>query len=357
LIAIDAVAVRGAFRLEASFRSDARVVGIYGPSGSGKTTLLDCIAGLLRPRSGEIAIGGTWLYSSEKGIDVPPEQRRIGYVFQDGRLFPHLSVRENLLFGWRAVPPDQRRFALGEVASILDLGALLDRSPLGLSGGEARRVAVGRALLTSPRLLILDEPLSGLDQALRRRVLAHLLHLKQRLDVFMLYVSHSFSDFLPLVDSMGILREGRIVRVGSPAALLGEADVGEPEPLEVTLQGTVTDVFPERGYAIAEIGGARFQLPLEDEKAGATVFVSLRADQVILAVEGAPRTSARNVLRGVVTEVRDLGARVLVGVDVGPLIFAEVTRSAIEELGLRPGREVHALFKVRSLRAVSLPSE
>lgn len=182
----------GGFRLEAAFQAPAQgVTALFGPSGAGKTTLVNIIAGLVRPDQGRVALGQRVLFDSAQGVNLPPERRRVGLVFQDGRLFPHLSVRSNLTYGLRLLPPEQRRLELEEVVELMGISHLLARRPATLSGGEKQRVGVGRALLTSPELLLLDEPLASLDQGRKDEVLPFLARLPQRLQVPMIYVSHS----------------------------------------------------------------------------------------------------------------------------------------------------------------------
>ena len=184
---------------------------VFGPSGSGKTTLLQCIAGLRRPLEGRIVLGGRVLLDTAAGVDLPPRERRLGYVSQGGDLFPHLTVRRNIRFGERRADEGRVR----DVATLLEIDGLLERLPRELSGGEAQRVALARALLSDPELLLLDEPLSSLDLALRRRVIAYIVRVKREFDVPCLYVTHSPEEVLALADAVALLDRGRLVRVGS----------------------------------------------------------------------------------------------------------------------------------------------
>jgi molybdate transport system ATP-binding protein len=197
--------------VDVSFRSDARTVALFGHSGAGKTSVLNAIAGLLDPDAGRIAIDGELLLDTAQGVSVPVAQRRIGYVFQDGRLFPHLSVRRNLLYG-APEQPASRDIDLGAIVDLLELGGLLERRPQNLSGGERQRVAVGRALLSNPRALLLDEPLTGLHAEARVQVLDYLLRLKKELRVFTVLVTHHADEVGALADEVVRLAGGRIVR-------------------------------------------------------------------------------------------------------------------------------------------------
>ena len=211
------VAVRkrlGDFTLQVELAfAQVGVTAFFGPSGSGKTSLVNCIAGLLRPDQGRIVLQERVLFDSAAGVDLPPEHRRLGYVFQEGRLFPHLSVRSNLLYGFKLLPAGQRRIHLEQVVELMGLEPLLERRPATLSGGEKQRVAVGRALLASPRLLIMDEPLASLDQERKDEVLPFLARLPRRLDMPIVYVSHAMSEILALSAQVVRLARGQVVEL------------------------------------------------------------------------------------------------------------------------------------------------
>jgi molybdate transport system ATP-binding protein len=353
MIRCDVRVARGTFRLDAALHATSRVSGLFGPTGSGKTTLLLALAGLVRPARGRIEVNGVSFFDSERGTNVPPEKRGLGVVFQEGRLFPHLTVRGNLRFS----RPSPRAAGPGfdEIVRLLDLEPLLDRPIAELSGGQARLVAVGRALMARPRLLLLDEPLTGLDPARRRSVLAYLLRIKDSLDVTVLLVSHVFSDHLALADEVALIHDGRIATTGTPEDVmvnaLGEAGAGT---VETTLPGTVVEVSGTE--ATVDCSGARFILHLEGAAAGDTAYITVNAQEALLAVGDAPRTSARNVLRGTVARIREAEDHVLVEIDAGPRIWAEVTAGSLQRLGLAPGRETFVLIKAAAVRGVALPA-
>ena len=219
MLSVDFEKRLGAFHLEAHFGTAERAVALYGPSGSGKTTIVNAIAGLVRPDSGRIVADGTVLFDSATGIDVPAHRRGIGYVFQEGRLFPHITVRRNLHFGrWmRGLPHDGA--AESGVVRLLELGALLDRRPGRLSGGERQRVAIGRALLMQPRLLLLDEPLASLDSGLKAEILPYLEALRDEAKIPIVYVSHQPDEVRRLATGLVSVRAGRVVAVGGPDAV------------------------------------------------------------------------------------------------------------------------------------------
>lgn len=219
---------RGAFALEADCRSRDRTTGVLGPSGAGKSTLLALIGGLLTPACGRIVLGDRVLFDSGRGIDVPVRQRGLGHVFQEGRLFPHLSVRQNLLYGRRFGGIRGAHPTLDEVVDLLDIGPLLSRLPRGLSGGEHQRVALGRALLAGPAGLLMDEPLAALDPARRREILPYLERLARDAGVPILYVSHAHDEVARLAATTILLEDGRVTAAGPTAAVLARADARPP---------------------------------------------------------------------------------------------------------------------------------
>lgn len=191
---VDIALPRGSPPIHASFMAPAGITALFGPSGVGKTSILDAVAGLLKPVRGRISVEGSALFDSDHCIDVPPEKRACGYVFQDGRLFPHRNVRDNLLYGWRLAAPERRWMALEEAVAFLDIGGLLHRMPRTLSGGEAQRVAIGRALLSGPRFLVMDEPLSSLDAPRREEIMTVIERIRDELALPILYVSHDRAE-------------------------------------------------------------------------------------------------------------------------------------------------------------------
>jgi molybdate transport system ATP-binding protein len=220
---VSAVAHIGEFSLDADFKSESRVTAIFGPSGSGKTSVLNVIAGLLRPARGRVAVDGTVLLDTGTGVFVPPHRRRIGYVFQDDRLFPHLSVKGNLLYGRIFTRSSHQHASFEEVIDLLDLGSLLHRGIAALSGGEKQRVAIGRALLSSPRLLLLDEPLSSLDERRKDEVMPFLEKLRDRASMPIVYVSHVLSEIERLAGTVVLMGSGRVLAVDDASRLKAKA--------------------------------------------------------------------------------------------------------------------------------------
>jgi molybdate transport system ATP-binding protein len=217
---------QGDFFINATFEgAESGVTALYGPSGAGKTSVVNMVAGLMRPDTGRINVNGLCLFDAVRHIDLPPERRRIGYVFQDGRLLPHLSVRANLTYGMRLTPADRRFVNFDAVVDLLGIGHLLDRRPAKLSGGEKQRVAIGRALLTSPAMLLMDEPLASLDASRKAEVLPFIMRLSREFAIPTLYVSHSLDEILNLADRLVIMEAGQVAACGDLADLLSRPEL------------------------------------------------------------------------------------------------------------------------------------
>jgi molybdate transport system ATP-binding protein len=333
------------------------VVAFFGPSGCGKSTIVMAAAGLLQPDSCRIDLDGTTLADSANGVSLPPEKRRIGLVFQDARLFPHMSVRSNLRFGMRRAPPGPIR--LGDVVDLLGIGRLLDRRPRTLSGGERQRVAIGRALLAQPKLLAMDEPLASLDGPRKAEILPFLARLKTALALPILYVTHSPDELASLADTLILLDAGRVIAAGPLAQIVTRTDLplANRDDAGAVLTARVVAHDVNRQLTALQAGGTRLWVPLIEREAGATLRVRVPAREVILASEQPSLTSAHNAIAGRVRWIRHEPARhetlVEVALDDGSLL-ARVTPDAIELLGLAPGREVMALIKSVSIEI--LPS-
>jgi molybdate transport system ATP-binding protein len=217
---------QGDFFIDAAFTgAESGVTALFGPSGAGKTSLIHMVAGLMRPDVGRITINNLCLFDSKQGVNLPPENRRIGYVFQDGRLFPHLSVRANLTYGMRLTRADRRFVDFDAVVDLLGIGHLLTRRPAKLSGGEKQRVAIGRAFLTSPAMLLMDEPLASLDASRKSEVLPFILRLSREYTIPILYVSHILSEIRKLADHLVIMDMGRVIAFGKLDDLLSKPEL------------------------------------------------------------------------------------------------------------------------------------
>jgi len=348
-LAVSITGRNGRFPVEADFAADWGVTALFGHSGAGKTTLLKMIAGTLRPESGRIAVGDFTLFDAEEGINLPPEKRRIGYVFQEARLFPHMSVKRNLTYArWAGHRQATRSF--DEVVALLGIDHLLDRRPSTLSGGERQRVAIGRALLSDPALLLLDEPLSSLDHARRQEILPFIERLRDESHVPIVYVSHEIDEVARLADEIVLLSAGRVTASGAAADVFPLIDA-EGEGGGVLLEGMVSS-YDER-YKLAEIdlGGASFQLSDAGLKQNMHVRLRVRARDVSIARKVPEKISIRNVLPVTVTAITmDDGPNAYVSLDFqGRRLGARLTRRSVDELALRSADYVVALVKAVSV--------
>ena len=341
------------FTLDVAVDCSYPVTAIFGPSGAGKTTLLNLVAGLLQPDVGEIRLGDRVLFSSETGVNLPPEARRVGYVFQEDLLFPHLSVVENMRYGYDLLSPRSRRFDVAPIADLMGLTGLMDRRPARLSGGERQRVALARAILTSPDLLLMDEPLASLDQELKDRIIPYLRHIRTDLGIPILYVSHSVAEILELTGQVIVLKSGRVLAHGDffhvvhhPAVLpLAEAHGFENVlPVEVVAQGGTRDGCRVR------FEDQDLRVPPCDRPVGSRIFIGIRANDIILSRRRPDGLSIRNAMRGRILDMQDVDGKQLVYVDVGKRLAVEVTLEAVEELGLEVGDTVMCLVKAHSIR-------
>jgi molybdate transport system ATP-binding protein len=333
----------GDFRLDAAFEgSGDGVTVLFGPSGAGKSSVLAAVAGAATPDGGRIALGDQVLFDSRAGIDLPMERRRIGWVFQDVRLFPHLSVEGNLRFGLKRAPAGPIRFE--EVVETLGVGHLLHRRPRELSGGERQRIGLGRALLSQPRLLLMDEPLAALDAARRAEILPFFEKIKG-FGVPILYVTHSLAEAVRLGDRLAVMREGKVMAQGPLAEVVSRPDLmlgGSHAREGAALQGEVTG--EDGGLTVVRTGGWDIRVPRIE--AGGPVRLYVLARDVMLALDKPTRISARNLLAGRVATLHAEHGRVLVRVeDGGASLLAALTPDAVEALELKPGVQVWAVVK------------
>lgn len=343
---IDVDHVREHFRLTARFSSAPGLTALFGRSGSGKSTLVDIIGGLIRPTHGRVAVDGQVLVDTDRGLFVPKHRRRIGYVFQDSRLFPHLSVRNNLLYGrWFAQSSGGGSGDLMSVVELLGIGALLDRQPDSLSGGERQRVAIGRALLAHPRLLLMDEPLASLDEARRAEILPYIERLRDEAGVPIIYVSHSVAEVARLATTVVILSEGRVTAVGPVLDILPLADAGDAGSV---LDATV--VRHDEAFQLTVLASAagELQVPRLAAPAGSPVRAYIRARDVMISLRPPEEISALNVLAGRIAAIAPSpnGAQADVRLDCnGATLMARLTAKSVQRLALAPGWQVFAVIK------------
>jgi molybdate transport system ATP-binding protein len=339
---------QGEFSLDAAFTASAGVTALFGRSGAGKTTLAWFVAGVSRPDEGRIVLDGDVLVDTAAGLFVPQRRRRIGVVFQEGRLFPHLTVRQNLTFGQRFLPRGETRPDIAPVVDLLGIRPLLDRRPRTLSGGEQQRVAIGRALLTNPRVLVMDEPLASIDRARRAEILPYLDRLKSEMRIPILYISHAIEEIARIADTIVVLAEGRVASVGPAAAMLAEIDLASIDDGEtgVILSGTVTSTDTERGHSRVAHPAGTLIVPLLAAPIGTKVRLRVHARDVAIAVGEPGRISIRNRLPARIAAIRPHGGAADVRLDLsGEALLARLTMDAVEDLGLRERLAVTALIK------------
>jgi len=341
----------GAFSLDVAFNAQTPgVAALFGASGSGKSTVLSIVAGLLRPQAGRVVLDGLVLLDTVAGIDVPAERRRCGVVFQDAKLLPHLSVETNLRYGTRRAPRDVIGPGFAEIVELLGIAPLLRRRPRALSGGERQRVALGRALLSRPRLLLMDEPLAALDGARKAEILPFLERLRDVAGVPVLYVTHALDEVDRLADTLVLMEAGRVLAAGPLEALAARTDL--PTLSGRRDAGAVLSCLVEahdaaRGLTRLSFSGGELQVPLRAEPAGTRLRLRLRARDVAVATEPPRGISSHNILPSMIAAVAPAGPHeAFVTLQVGPTaMLARLTRDAVGQLGLAPGMAVFALVK------------
>jgi molybdate transport system ATP-binding protein len=331
------------------------VTVLFGPSGSGKSTIIAAAAGLLRPDACRIAIDDLVLADTESGVWLPPERRRVGLVFQDAKLFPHMSVATNLRFGMRRVAAGAVRF--DEVIELLGIGALLTRRPHTLSGGERQRVAIGRALLAQPHLLLMDEPLASLDSARKSEILPYLTRLKTALRLPVIYVTHALDEVVQLADSVVLIDAGHVVGCGALSDIAARADLplAQRDDAGALLLCRVVEHDAGRELTRLEGGGAAFWVPLLDAPLYAERRVRIPAREVILAGKAPDGISLHNIVPGTVRRIATETARRSVLVEIAlpdGALLSRVTPDAIVRLRLSPGGPVLALIKSTSIEVL-----
>lgn len=343
------------FNLDVAFTGGPGVTALFGPSGCGKSTIIRLVAGLERPATGHVVLGDTVLVDTAKHIRLPPHRRRIGLVFQDAQLFPHLSVATNLAYGRFFTPASRRRVALDDVVAVLGIGHLLARRPDTLSGGEKQRVAIGRALLTSPDLLLMDEPLAALDDDRKREILPFVEHLRDAFAIPILYVSHAVEEVARLAATVVRMERGRVVAIGSPSDVLAPtllAHGSDRFSAVSLLSGSI--VARDEAYGVTEIAhpAGRIVLPTLLPHVGTEVRVAVKATDVSLARIASGATTVRTTLTGRVGAIATDGgpfALVRVDLDGGERLHAYATRLGVDALDLKEGEPVMALVKAVSI--------
>ena len=331
------------------------VTVLFGPSGGGKSTVVMAAAGLLRPDLCAIAVDGAVLADTEAGVWLPPERRRAGLVFQDAKLFPHMTVAANLRFGLRRAPSGPTRF--DDVVALLGIGALLARRPHTLSGGERQRVAIGRALLAQPRLLLMDEPLASLDGPRKAEIVPYLTRLKTALRLPVLYVTHALDEVARLADSIVLIEAGRVAGFGPVAEIAARTDLplAQRDEASALLHCRIAEHHPRRGLTLLDGAGALFWVPTIDAGIGAECRIRIPAREVILAGAPPQSISLHNLIWGTVRRIADEAGRRTVLVEIAlpdGAMLSRVTPDAVARLKLTPGGPVLALVKSTSIEVL-----
>ncbi|MBN1952195.1 MAG: molybdenum ABC transporter ATP-binding protein [Bacteroidales bacterium] len=328
------------------------ITGIFGPNGSGKTSLLHCISGLARPAKGKISIEGNVVFVADKGIHVPVEKRSIGYVFQEGRLFPHMNVEKNLLYGVKKHVISKITF--DEVVELLNLRHLLKSKPAQISGGERQRTALGRSLLSTPNILLLDEPFSAVDTHLRSQIIPFIIRIQQKVKIPILVVSHDLPDLLKLTNTLFLIRDGQCIGHGEYYNLLKNRDVSElfgDCTLVNTLDMEVKQNTEQNGLTLLEYKKGEKTVLVKCEKSkenyevGSRIKIFIHADDIALSGEFINGISIQNQLQGEVTDLIERGSTLLCVADVGFRLVVEITAESQKRLKISKGSTIWCLFK------------
>jgi len=352
------VSESGSFELDVAFVVRSGITILFGASGAGKTTLLDSIAGLATPDAGRIAVGSRVLFDSQAGIDLPPKNRRIGYVFQDLALFPHLTLEANVSYGLTGLRATERKERIAGALESLGIAQLRERRPAQLSGGERQRVALARALVTQPSILLLDEPLAALDLPIRMKIADDLRRSIQNLPIPVLYVTHSRDEVFMLGERLLVLEEGKLIAQGTPHNVMSAPQsetVAQLAGFENIFDSQVISIHEDRGTMTCRVGSARFEsaqveleTPLVRAELGGNLRVGISAGDILLATSAPVGLSARNVLPGKLLSLSQRDAIIVARVDCGVELSVHLTLGARDSLELAPGRQVWVIVKTHS---------
>jgi molybdate transport system ATP-binding protein len=346
------------FVLDVAFTAPAGITILFGASGSGKTTVLRCLAGLTRPDAGRIVVGDRVLFDAAAGVDVPVQQRHVGYVFQQLALFPHLTVERNIAYGLNRLPAPERRQRVAGIAESFRISGVLGRTPAHVSGGERQRAALARSLVTDPALLLLDEPLSALDHAIQSRIMDDLRRWNEAHRIPVLYVTHSHREVFALGERVVVLENGRVLATGSPHEVLDHPSHGVLASLagfENVFDATVVERRERAGtmHCRLQDGATELEVPLTHAGVGQTIRVAIRAGDILVANREPQGLSARNVLRGTLLGVTAQGPTMVATVDAGAPFIVHLTPGGVESLGLRTGSQLWLIIKTYSCRIVA----
>ena len=346
------------FALEANFTASAGITILFGRSGSGKSTLLNCIAGLMRPDTGRIALDSRTLFDASSGIDLPPAQRAIGFLFQDLALFPHLTVAQNVGYGLAKMRADARRRRCAEILEAMRVSALSNRKPSQISGGEKQRVALARSLVTDPAIMLLDEPLAALDAITKSNIISDLREWNSAHGIPVIYVTHSLEEAFAVGESVVVLEAGKIIARGAPMEVLDtprNETIAHLAGFENLFDATISAIHEDRGTIEGVLCGTALTLevPLTRVDAGKRLRVAIRAGDVMIATSQPHQISARNVFPGVIRSMRTAGHSVIATVDAGPTFEVRLTAGSRDDLHLQTGAQVWLVIKTYSCHLVT----
>lgn len=354
VLTADIILKRGDFTLDIQCEINNQVTGIFGPSGAGKTSFLQILAGLATPDKGSISIKGQEIFNASTGINLPPEKRKIGYVFQEGRLFPHMNVGQNLRYG---IKREINLIHFKEITDLLKITNIIDKKISEISGGQAQRVAIGRALLSAPDILVLDEPFSALDKNLRQHIISLLKPLMKKFSIPMLVISHDLSDLLMLTDQLLIINEGKCAGYGNYYDLIGQKNIVN----ELSKSGLINSIELKLDYVDGDRGmmilsNNQHKIYAESWLDGNSFFddhflnVFLRPEDVTLALHKIADISIQNQIEGTIEQLIVSENKVLCIIDHGFKLIAEVTLATMEKMKLKEGAKIWSLFKAAAIK-------
>ncbi len=344
------------FEVDVSLSSPGGITVLFGHSGAGKTSILRAIAGIRNPDAGRIALGDRVFFDSSSGQSLPVGRRRIGYVFQDQLLFPHLTAEQNVLYGARDRSRHRARARVAELLSTLGVARAARRLPGELSGGERQRVALARALASDPLILLLDEPLSAVDVPTRTRLVEEIASIQRRSGIPFLYVTHNHSEAVRLGDRMYVIDDGRVVQTGTPLEIFNaprSAPVARVVGTENVFAGEITGHNPEDGTMTVDLGACRIEATHADLAAGSRVTIGIRSEDILISREHLTQTSARNVLRGRIRRVILQADKAELVVRCGVDFKVSITPATVRILGLESGTEITMLIKARAVHLLA----
>jgi molybdate transport system ATP-binding protein len=354
-IAVDMRERLGDFQLDARFTSAGRLIALFGASGSGKSSVINFIAGLINASNGRVTVDGRVLVDTDQRINIPRHKRRIGYVFQEARLFPHMSVRQNLAYGRWFTPVADRSVDPNSVIKLLGLSQLLERMPNRLSGGEKQRVAIGRALLSGPKLLLMDEPLASLDQARKSEIMPYIERLRDETNVPIIYVSHSVAEVSRLATDIVVMSNGKVTASGTTEEIMQRSDlmpVEEQGEAGSVLEMVVVSYDEKFGITLLRSAVGEIRIPGRFAAIGKTIRLRVRARDILIADQKPKGLSALNLLEGKIADINRHGPFADVRIDcAGTPIMSRITYQSSESLKLVTGMPIFAIVKTVSIDA------